>query len=471
MTLAFVGSSYAANAAAAITEPASERLAAALPDMTGIAAKFAPTVVNISVSGKRNISTSDDVEMRDSDSGGVAQESDPMREFLRGFQKRFGGLPPQMSLPVRGEGSGFIVRSDGVILTNAHVVANADEVLVRLTDRREFRAKVLGTDKLTDIAVLKIDASNLQAVSLAPPRALRAGEWVLAIGSPFGFESTVTAGVVSATKRTLPGDNPVPFIQTDAAINPGNSGGPLINMIGEVVGINSQIYSKSGGYQGLSFAIPIDTAQRIEQQILSSGQVRHARLSIGVQEVDQTLARAFKLDKPAGALVSDVDPSGAGQRAGLLGGDVVLAVNGRSIDAPGDLSTTLGLYKPGESVAIEVWRQGALRTLHARMDDGPAPKVPKIAAAATVVHFGLTLRAPDSDDLRDVNSAPALLIERVDGVAERAGVQVGDMLLAVDAQPVNSINQVSSAAAQANEAVALLIQRGGMKFYVPLRLL
>ncbi len=443
--------------------------------MTGIAAKFAPTVVNISVNGKRNISTTDDAQTQDEDNAAGAREPDPMRDFLRSFQQRFGGLPPQMSLPVRGEGSGFIVRSDGVILTNAHVVANAEEVLVKLTDRREFRAKVLGADKLTDIAVLKIDASNLPTVSLAPPRALRAGEWVLAIGSPFGFESTVTAGVVSATKRALPGDNPVPFIQTDAAINPGNSGGPLINMLGEVVGINSQIYSRTGGYQGLSFAIPIDTAQRIEQQILSTGQVRHARLSNCVQEVDQTLAQAFKMDKPTGALVSDVDPNGAGQRAGLLSGDVVLTVNGLAIDAPGDLSTTLGLYKPGETIDMDVWRRGALQSLHARIDDGPALSAPSTAAAAdataTVVPFGLALREMASDDRRDAKSAPSLLIEHVKGVAERAGVQVGDLLLAIDSQPVNSITQVNDAATHTDGSVALLIQRGGMKFYVPLRLL
>ena len=451
--------------------PASTRLAAALPDMAGIAAQFAPTVVNISVSGTRKISTNSDAAVDGGESAQGAAEPDPMRDFLRSFQQRFGGLPAQMSLPVHGEGSGFIVRADGVILTNAHVVADADEVNVKLTDRREFRAKVLGADKLTDIAVLKIEAGNLPTVTLAPPRALRVGEWVLAIGSPFGFESTVTAGVVSATKRALPGENPVPFIQTDAAINPGNSGGPLINMAGEVVGINSQIYSRTGGYQGLSFAIPIETAQRVAQQILNTGQVRHGRLGIAVQSVDQTLARAFQLEQAVGALVSDVDPDGAGRHAGLLIGDVLLTVGGRVIDAPGDLSNTLGMAQPGDQIELGVWRQGSKLALHAKLDGAKAPPVASSAEATPLGAFGLALRPLAADDRRNDGKAAALLIDRVDDVAERAGLQAGDLLLAVDAQAVTSVAQASAAATRSVGSVALLIQRGGMKFYVPLRLL
>ncbi len=222
-----------------------------LPDMAAIAARFGPAVVNISIAGTRKVSTTGDASGEDADDPGGSQEEEAIRELLRAFQQRFGGFPPQIRLPVRGEGSGFIVRADGVILTNAHVVSGADEVVVKMTDRREFRAKVLGIDKLTDVAVLKVDADNLPTVTLAPPQSPRVGEWVLAIGSPYGFENTVTAGVISATRRSLPGGGFVPFIQTDVAINPGNSGGPLINMRGEVVGINSQIYSGTGGYQGL----------------------------------------------------------------------------------------------------------------------------------------------------------------------------------------------------------------------------
>jgi serine protease Do len=452
--------------------PARSAALTALPDMAGIAAQFAPTVVNISITGTRQISTVD----TNADSGGEdapdAQSPDPMRDFLRSFQQRFGGLPPQMSLPVRGEGSGFIVSADGVILTNAHVIADAEEVRVKLTDHREFVAKVLGADKITDIAVLKIEAHNLPAVSLAPPSPLRVGEWVLAIGSPYGFESTVTAGVISATKRALPGDSAVSFIQTDAAINPGNSGGPLINMRGEVVGINSQIYSHTGGFQGLSFAIPIDVAQRVQQQILSTGQVHHARLGVAVQEVDQTLAQAFKMDKPTGALISDVDKDGAAQRAGVRGGDVVLGVNGHEIDVPGDLSTALGMARPGDLVDLDIWRGGARHALHARLDDAkPALPAPVAATAPTPKGpLGLALRALQADEKREAGVASAVLVEAVSGAAERAGVQVGDLLLAIDGQALTTVAQASAAQARTGKSVALLIQRGGLKFYLPLRL-
>ena len=377
-------------------------------------------------------------------------------------------------MPIRGEGSGFIVSSDGLILTNAHVVSDAEEVVVKLTDRREFLAKVLGSDKLTDIAVLKIDASKLQAVSLTPPAPLRVGEWVLAIGSPFGFESTVTAGVISATRRSLPGDGSVPFIQTDAAINPGNSGGPLINMRGEVVGINSQIYSRSGGYQGVSFAIPISVAQRIEQQILSTGKVRHAKLGVSVQDVNQTLAEAFKLDKPSGALVDDVQKDSAAERAGLESGDVVLAVNGKPIDLAGDLSANVSLAQPGEQIELDIWRQGARRTLHAKLGDIKLdPVKPQLIAAALpnpVARLGLLLSLPKSKDEQAEGKTAGLLIEGVNGAAEHAGVQPGDLLLAIDGRQVSTITQAGLAAVQSGKSVALLLQRDGMKIYIPLRL-
>jgi len=258
--------------------------------MATIVERYGAAVVNISVSGTRKVSATDGDDDDDDDGGG------DMRDFLRQFQHRFGELPPNLRMPVQGVGSGFIVRDDGVVLTNAHVVADAQEVLVKLTDRREFRAKVVGSDRATDVAVLKIDAKNLPTVHFAAG-APRVGEWVMAIGSPFGFENSVTAGVVSATGRSLPGDGFVPFIQTDVAVNPGNSGGPLLNLRGEVVGINSQIYSRSGGYQGISFAIPVSVAQHVEQQLLAHGKVQHARLGVSVQEVNQTLAESFKLPR------------------------------------------------------------------------------------------------------------------------------------------------------------------------------
>ena len=395
-----------------------------------------------------------------------------MRDFLRRFQQRFGGLPPQIRMPIRGEGSGFIVRADGLILTNAHVVNDADEVMVRLKDRREYRAKVLGADKLTDVALLKIDAKDLPAVSLAPPQPARVGEWVLAIGSPFGFESTVTAGVVSATRRSLPGDGFVPFIQTDAAINPGNSGGPLINMRGEVIGINSQIYSRTGGYQGLSFAIPVDVAQRVEQQILSTGKVRHAKLGVGVQEVNQTLAEAFKLDKPAGALIDEVAKGSAAERAGLLSGDVILAFNGHPIDMSGDLPALVGLAQPGDEVDIDVWRLGAKLTLHARLDDAKIPVLHQADASAAKPkgRLGLALRPLQPDEKRESGMTAGLVIEGVSGAAARAGVQQGDLLLAIDGQEVGSVAQAVAAAARADKSIALLVQREGRKIYVPVRL-
>ena len=446
----------------------------AFPDVASIAAMLTPTVVNISVSGTHKVSTGgNDAGAGEGgpDDPSGSPESDDMREFLRHFQQRFGGLPPELNMPMRGEGSGVIVRADGVILTNAHVVNDADEVVVKLNDRREFRAKVLGSDKLTDIAVLKIEADHLPVAALAPTQSLHAGEWVVAIGSPFGFESTVTAGVVSATKRSLPGNGLVSFIQTDAAINPGNSGGPLINLRGEVVGINSQIYSRTGGYQGLSFAIPIEVAQRVEQQIIKSGKVRHARLGVGIQEVDQTLAEAFKLDKPAGALIESVDQGGAADRAGIEIGDVVLAVNAQAIDVSGDLPSLVGLAQPGDALAIELWRHGARMTVHARLDSVkvPAPHTEPAANPAAGGRFGMALRPLQPEELRAAGVAGGLLIEAVSGPAARAGIKPGDLLIAIGNEKVSSLAQASAAAGRSDKTAAVLVQRGGMTLYVPLR--
>jgi serine protease Do len=257
-----------------------------------------------------------------------------MQLFLRRFQEQFGGSGATMQVPVRGLGSGFIVSEDGLILTNAHVIAHARDVVVKLTDRREFHAQVLGSDPRTDIAVLKIDASHLPAVAIGNPGELQVGQWVLAIGSPYGFENSVSAGVVSAKGRSLPDGSGVPFIQTDAAVNPGNSGGPLFNARGEVVGINSQIYSRTGGFQGLSFAIPIDLALKVQQQITRTGHASHGMLGVSVQEVDQSLADAFKLPKPMGAIVLDVRPASPAANAGLQAGDVILKVDGTPINFP-----------------------------------------------------------------------------------------------------------------------------------------
>lgn len=442
------------------------------PDFSQITERYGASVVNISVSGMKQVAN-------DADEGPAAQRrgmpgmdpNDPLFEFFRRFQGQNGGFPSQREMPVRGQGSGFIVSADGVILTNAHVVRDAKDVTVKLTDRREFRAKVLGSDPKTDVAVLKIDAKNLPTVPLGSVRDLKVGEWVLAIGSPFGFENSVSAGVVSAKGRSLPDDSFVPFIQTDVAVNPGNSGGPLFNSSGEVVGINSQIYSRTGGYQGLSFAIPIDMAIKVKDQIVATGQASHARLGVAIQEVNQTLADSFKLDKPEGALVSNVDPGGPADKAGLKTGDVIRRVNEQPIVASGDLPAVIGQAAPGEKVTLEIWRQGKREELSARLGDA-SDKSAKVATAdggAGKGKLGLALRPLQPQEKREAGVDNGLLVEDASGPAALAGVQPGDVLVAVNGTPVKSIEQVREVVAKSDKSVALLIQRDGSKIFVPVR--
>lgn len=463
--------SHAENAPAVATPMATAAAAAAtaatpvgLPDLASIAKRHGPAVVNISVSGTRQASMDGDDAADD--------------ELMRRFQQQFGRLPPGMApgagAPTRGEGSGFIVQSDGVVLTNAHVVRGAQEVIVKLTDRREFRAKVLGSDAKTDIAVLKIDATNLPTVVMAPAaQPPQVGEWVLAIGSPFGFENTVTAGVVSAIGRSLRDDSAVPFIQTDVAVNPGNSGGPLFNTRGEVVGINAQIYSRSGGYQGLSFAIPVEVVEHVQAQIMATGKVRHARLGVAVQEVNQTLAESFKLARPAGALVANVDPSGPAAKAGIESGDVVLSVNGKPVVGSADLPAMVGLALPGDTLALRVWRQGAERTIEATLADAKVSRNVAEAepeAPSSRGRLGLALRSLQPQEKRESGIASGLVIEGVSGASERAGVQPGDVLLAINGLAVASVEEARAAAAKSERSAALLVQRGEMKIYLPVRL-
>ena len=434
------------------------------PDFSQITARYGPAVVNISVSGMRKTSAGE--------AGAEGFQGDPF-EFFRRFQQGQGrGNAMPRNVPVMGQGSGFIVSADGVILTNAHVVKDASEVTVKLTDRREYRAKVLGADPKTDIAVLKIEAKNLPVVALGNVKDLRVGEWVLAIGSPFGFENTVTAGVVSAKGRSLPQDSAVPFIQTDAAVNPGNSGGPLFNSRGEVVGINSQIYSQSGGYQGVSFAIPIDVATHIQNQIVTTGKVQHARLGVAVQEVNQALADSFNLDRPEGALVSTVERGSPADKAGLQAGDVIRGVNGASIIASGDLPALISRSAPGDAVKLDVWRKGGRVELTARLADA-SDKVAQTEAAPDAAgggKLGLALRPLDRTEARESGISGGLLVEDVTGAAARAGVEAGDVLLAVNGAPVTSIAQVQAVVGKAGKSVALLIQRGENKIFVPVRL-
>ena len=470
----------AAPPAVTATAPLPSATGVAAPDFSAITARYGPAVVNISTTGTRKVSLQGDDE-DDADSAPAAQRGGPdaqMQEFLRQF-----GFPPGMfgqgqrggpaqELPTRGQGSGFIVSPDGVILTNAHVVRGADEVTVKLTDRREFRAKVLGQDARTDVAVLKIDASGLPTVPLGSSQALKAGEWVLAIGSPFGFENTVTAGVVSAKGRSLPDDSAVPFIQTDVAVNPGNSGGPLFNARGEVVGINSQIYSRSGGYQGVSFSIPIELAAKIKDQIVATGKVRHAQLGVAVQEVNQAFAESFNLDKPEGALVASVSKGSPAEKAGLQAGDVIRQVDGQPIVASGDLPAWVGQAQPGQQAKLSIWRQGKPLELTATLGDASdkAVKQARNDDAVGKGQLGLSLRPLDPQERRAAGLNEGLVIEQARGPAAAAGVQPGDVLLAINGAPIKDITQVRAAMAKAGKSVALLIERDGDKIFVPVRL-
>ena len=449
--------------------------ATTLPDFPQITQRYGPAVVNISVISSGKAGPDDVAQAEPDESDSPAAAEDPFQEFFRRFQQGPGrgqGRGPAPEQFSRGQGSGFIVSPDGIILTNAHVVKGAKEVTVKLTDRREFRAKVLGADPKTDVAVLRIDAKNLPVVQLGKVADLRVGEWVLAIGSPFGFENTVTAGVVSAKGRSLPDDSAVPFIQTDVPINPGNSGGPLFNARGEVVGINSQIYSRSGGYQGVSFAIPIDVASRIQQQIVATGKVEHARLGVAVQEVNQSFADSFKLDKPEGALVSMVEKGGPADKAGLQAGDVIQRVDGKPIVSSGDLPALISLNAPGDSVKLDVWRQGAAKSLSATLVNANA-KAEKVAADTdkpASSRLGLALRPLQPDEQQQSGIASGLLIQQASGPAALAGVQSGDVLLSINGTAVKNIEQVRAAVGKSDKSVALLIQRGDSKIFVPVNL-
>ncbi|MBC7437817.1 MAG: Do family serine endopeptidase [Bdellovibrionales bacterium] len=461
----------AAVALAAPTQAPSAAPAAQMiaPDFSQITERYGPAVVNISVTGTHKTS----FDGAAGDERGEQPGVDPFLEFFRRFQG--GGAVPRgmqpRETPTRGQGSGFIVSADGIILTNAHVVRDAREVTVKLTDRREYRAKVLGTDPKTDVAVLKIDAKNLPVVAIGKPSDLKVGEWVLAIGSPYGFENTVTAGVVSAKGRSLPDDSYVPFIQTDVAVNPGNSGGPLFNARGEVIGINSQIYSQTGGYQGLSFAIPIDVAGKIKDRLVAHGKVEHAQLGVAVQSVNQALAESFGLDSPAGALVSSVGRGSAAEKAGLQPGDVIRAVNGQAIIGSGDLPAFVGMATPGDKVQMDVWRKGARVSLTATLgsvnDKADTAVNDSSPAASTGGKLGLALRPLQPNEKRESGITEGLLVEDAGGAAANAGVEAGDVLLAINGTPVKSVEQARTLVGKSGKSVALLIQRGGDKIFVP----
>lgn len=371
---------------------------------------------------------------------------------------------------MHAQGSGFIISADGLVLTNAHVVDGANEVTVKLSDHREFKAKVLGADKSSDIAVLKIDAHNLPTVQLGNSDQLGVGDYVLAIGEPFGLEETATAGIVSAKGRTLPGDGYVPFIQTDAAVNPGNSGGPLFDANGAVVGINAQIYSNSGGYQGVSFAIPINLAVQVKDQIVKTGKVAHARLGVEVQTLDQSLADSFKLKTPNGALVAQVEPGSAAAHAGIKVGDVILKFNGSPVVDAGQLSSRVGVATPGDKASIDVWRNGQTLSLTATIGAAMPAMANATAGVASQGKLGLALRPLSPEERQQAGVSGGLMVENARGHAADAGIRAGDVVICVDGTPVQSVEQLRSLVASHENQVALLIQRGNTRLFVPVGL-
>ena len=428
-----------------------------LPNFASIAASQGPAVVNISVTGTVKTAAVPGID-----------PDDPMFEFFKRFQPNL----PQNETPVSGMGSGFIIRADGVILTNAHVVDKAEEVTVKLTDKREFKAKVVGVDKPTDVAVLKIDAKDLPTVKLGSTKASNVGDWVVAIGAPFGFENTVTAGIISAKSRALPDEGYVPFLQTDVAINPGNSGGPLFNLNGEVIGINSQIYSRSGGYQGLSFAIPIDVAVKIEQQLLDKGKVSRGRLGVGVQSINQDLAASFGLTVPNGALVTSVEKNGPADKAGVEPGDVILKYNGQPIERSSDLPPLVAESVPGKAASIEVWRNKQAKTLSVKVDEMKTAQAQAVPAAeSNQAKLGVSVRPLTDDEKAQVQIKQGLLVEEVvNGPAAQAGIQPGDVILAVNGDQVSSVKQLRDEVQKNGKSIALLVMRGDSKVYVPIKI-
>lgn len=450
-----------------------------LPDFTELAEKQGPAVVNISITSVVH------------SNGAMPFPGMPQDEELQEFFKRFGipgmpGMPGVPGNPGQGPngqdfksqslGSGFIISQDGYILTNAHVVSDADEVLVKLSDKREFKAKIIGADKRTDVALIKIEATNLPKVTIGDPSALKVGEWVAAIGSPFGLENTMTAGIVSAKGRALPQENFVPFIQTDVAINPGNSGGPLFNLRGEVVGVNSQIYSRSGGSMGLSFSIPIDVAIDISNQLKSSGKITRGWLGIAIQELTKELAESFGMKNTNGALVAGVEKNSPADKGGLEAGDVITKFDGKEIITSGDLPRVVGATKPGKVVSVDVMRKGSMKTLKLGIGEMPSENDASIApskpsAKAEVNKIGLTLKELTPQQKKKLNGKNGLLVVESAGAAAQAGIRRGDVVLGLnnsESQSVELFNKQINAV-PAGKTIAVLVLRGENTLYVPIK--
>ncbi|HWX80648.1 MAG TPA: Do family serine endopeptidase [Steroidobacteraceae bacterium] len=461
---ALLQTAAAPTAATAPADPSRDAPTQPIPLMTApnyraIVARNQAAVVAITTAGP--VSTSAPQEFGDPNG-----DDNPLGQFFRGLPmpRHHGGVQ-------HAQGSGFLISADGLLLTNAHVVDGAQQVTVKLSDHREFKAKVLGADKSSDIAVLKIDAHDLASVRIGDSDQLAVGDYVLAIGEPFGLEETATAGIVSAKGRSLPGDGYVPFIQTDAAVNPGNSGGPLFDAGGAVVGINAQIYSNSGGYQGVSFAIPINLAVQIKDQIVKTGKVEHSRLGVEVQTLDQSLADSFKLKSPNGALVAKVVPESAAARAGVKVGDVILKFDGSPIVDAGQLSARVGVAAPGDKATLEIWRDGKTMSLTATIGSASkAVTADERPGASAPARLGLALRPLNQDERRQAGVSGGLVVEDAQGRAAAAGIQAGDVVLSVDGTPVQSVEQLRKMVQEHDKQIALLIQRGDVRLFVPVTL-
>jgi serine protease Do len=463
LALAFVAQGAAAQAPAAVR--------GTLPDFTDLYEKQSPAVVSIDVTQKihRNARNMPDLS-----------EDDPFYEFFKRFGPQFRrGPEPEIA---QAAGSGFIIGADGYIVTNAHVVDGADEVKVTLSDKREFTAKVIGADKRTDIALIRIDAANLPKVAIGDPDKLKVGEWVVAIGKPFGLENTMTAGIVSAKGRDLPQENLVPFIQTDVAINPGNSGGPLFNMRGEVVGVNSLIFSRTGGFMGLAFAIPIDVAMNTAQQLKDKGRVTRGRIGVGIQEVTKDVAESLNFKQAGGALVGSVEKGGPADKAGIEPGDIITKVDGRDVHGSADLPRVISVIRPGTKITISVWRRGASKDLPVTVaelkedNDEQASRGGKSPAKdkAHPNRMGLVLVDLTDDQKKDLDIKSGVGVDAVSG-AVRANVQAGDVILAVVSKGATT---EAKSAAQLNDLfakldktapVTLQIKRGDNQFFATLR--
>lgn len=437
--------------------------ARALPDFSTLVEAVGPAVVNIS--------TTQSVRAAKFDGGGPADEA--MQEFLRRFGIPYDG-GRQSQPPRRGMGSGFIVSEDGYLLTNAHVVADAEEVTVKLRDKRDFKAKVIGSDQRTDVAVLKIDAKGLPFVRMGDADSVKVGEWVVAVGSPFGFENSVTAGIVSAKARNLPDESLVPFIQTDVAINPGNSGGPLFNLKGEVIGINSQIYSRTGGFMGLSFAIPIDVAMKVSDQLRKTGKVSRGKMGVGIQPLTKELAESFGLAKAEGALVGSVEINSPAEKAGIQPGDVIVGVNGTAVIESADLPRVIGNMSPGESAKIKVLRQGSARELTVKLAEMKPEQIASANEPQKIKQpsdkLGLAVRPLQPQEKNKLGVGAGLIVEDVTGPAARAGIQRGDVIVGLNNQPVTDVAAFAKLVESSGNRMALLVQRGETRIFVPIKI-